>query len=83
MLAASPRQGAMALPPKVVKPKNTKSTNKKIALAVTRNFTRALISRCKLPMKSIVEFPKRERTKKSTQRKGKEKVEQQESSHEK
>ena len=83
VLAASPRQGAMTLPPKVVKPRNTRSAKKKITPAVTSNVTRALRSRGKLPKKSIFEFPKRKRTKNSIQGKGKEKEEQQESSHEK
>ena len=83
VLAASPRQGAMTLPPKVVKPKNTKSTKKKITPAVTSNVTRVLRSRGKLPKKSIIELLKRKRKNKSIQGKGKEKYEHQESSHEK
>ena len=47
---------------------------------MTSNLTRALRRRGKLPKKSIIELPKRKRTKKSIQGKGKEK---EESSHEK
>ena len=47
---------------------------------VTPNVTRALRSKGKLPKKPIVEFPKRRKTKRATQSKGKEK---EESSHEK
>ena len=60
----------MTLPPKVVKPRNTQYAKKKITPVVTSNVTRAL-SRGKLPKKSIVEFPKRKRTKNSIQGKGK------------
>ena len=51
-----------------------------MAQVVTPNVTRALRSKGKFPKKSIVELPKKRRTKKATQGKGKEKVE---SSHEK
>ena len=47
---------------------------------VTPNVTRALRSKGKLPKKPIVEFPKRRKTKRATQSKGKDK---EESSHEK
>ena len=75
VLAASPRQGAMTLSPKVVKPKTTKSTKKKTIQVVTTNFTRALQSRGKFPKKPIIEVPKRTREKKPIQSKGQEKME--------
>ena len=77
VLAASPRQGAMLSSPKVTKPRTSR---KKVAQIVTPNVTRALQSKGKFPKQSIVELPKRRKTKKATQSKGKEK---EESSHEK
>lgn len=76
-LATSPRQGAMLSSLKVTNPRTSR---KKVAQIVTPNVTRALRSKDKLPKQSIVELPKKRRTKMATQSKGKEK---EESSHEK
>ena len=70
VLAASPRQGAMLSSPKVTKPQTSR---KRVPRVVTPNVTRALRSKGKFPRKPIVEFPKRKKTKRATQRKGKEK----------
>ena len=82
VLVASPRQGAMIHSSNMEKTKITKSAKKKTIQAMTSNVTRALRSRVKLPKQSMVKFPKRTRENKSIQSKGKEKVEQPESSHE-
>ena len=76
VLAASPRQGAMLSSPEVAKLRTSK---KRVPRVVTPNVTRALRSKGNLPKKPMVEFPKRKKTKRATQSKGKEK---EESSHE-
>ena len=76
VLAASARQGAMLSSPKVAKPWTSK---KRVPRVVTPNVTRALRSKGKLPKKPMVEFPKRKKTKRATQSKGKD---NEESSHE-
>ena len=77
VLATSPMHGAMLSSPKVTKPRTSRN---KVSQTVTPNVTRALRSKGKLPKQSIVELPKRRKTKKVTQRKGKKKEER---SHEK
>ena len=69
VLVASPRQGAMLSSSKVAKPRTSR---KRVPRVVTPNVTRALRSKGKLPKKPIVEFPKRRKTKRATQSKGKE-----------
>ena len=72
VLAASPRQGAMLSSLKVAKPQTSR---KRVPKVVTPNVTRALRSKGKFPKKPIVELPKRRKTKRATQSKGKEKEE--------
>ena len=62
--------------PKVAKPQKSR---KMVPRVVTPNVTRALRSKEKFPKKPMVEFPKRKKTKRATQSKGKDK---EESSHE-
>ena len=77
VLAASPRQGAMLSSPKVAKPRTSR---KMVPQTIAPNVTRALQSKGKFPKQPIVELPKRRKTEKATQSKGKEK---EESSYEK